>query len=132
MDEIQIYTRKDDQAGVTVMQIRGHIDTATSGHLEKELQRVLRARSFRIVIELSGVDYVSSAGWGIFLSEIRRIRQQGGDLRLAGMRPEVLEVYELLEFRSVLVHHADLAAALESFAAVSAAAGRDPDSAPGG
>jgi anti-sigma B factor antagonist len=132
MDAIHIYSRKDEGADITVITIHGHIDTTTSVSLEKELQRVLRGRGYRIVIDLAGVDYISSAGWGIFLSEIRRIRQQGGDLRLAGMKAEVLEVYEMLEFRSVLAHYASLPEALESFAAIEVASGAGPLRSPGG
>lgn len=132
MDAIHIYSRKDEGADVTVITIHGHIDTTTSVSLEKELQRVLRGRSYRIVIDLAGVDYISSAGWGIFLSEIRRIRQQGGDLRLAGMKAEVLDVYEMLEFRSVLAHYASLPEALASFAAIEVASGAGQERGPGG
>jgi len=116
MDSIHIHARQHEQTGATVIAVHGFLDTATSVDLEKELQRVLRARCWQVVIDLSGVDYISSAGWGIFLSEIRHIRQQGGDLRLVGMKPEVYEVYELLEFRSVLTHHRTLDEACAGFA----------------
>jgi len=116
MDSIHIHARRHEPTGATVIAVHGFLDTATSVDLEKELQRVLRARCWQVVIDLSGVDYISSAGWGIFLSEIRHIRQQGGDLRLVGMKPEVYEVYELLEFRSVLAHHCSLDEACAGFA----------------
>jgi anti-sigma B factor antagonist len=48
------------------------------------------------------VDYISSAGWGIFIGEIKEIRNHGGDLKLAGMVPDVYEVFQLLEFQSIL------------------------------
>ncbi len=115
MESIQIHSRRHEPSGATVITVHGFIDTATSAELEKELQRILRSRCFRIVIDLTGVDYISSAGWGIFLSEIRRIRQQGGDLCLVGMKAEVREVYELLEFRSVLTHYHALSEAVASF-----------------
>jgi anti-anti-sigma factor len=115
MDSIHIHSRAHEPSGATVITVHGFIDTATSADLEKELQRILRSRCYRIVIDLTGVDYISSAGWGIFLSEIRRIRQQGGDLCLVGMKVEVREVYELLEFRAVLNHFHTLAEAVDSF-----------------
>ncbi len=122
MDSIRIHTRRHEAVEAVSIAVHGHIDTATSVELEKELQRVLRQKQYRIVIDLHGVEYISSAGWGIFLSEIRRIRQQGGDLRLAGMKPEVYDVYELLEFRTVLAHFPDQDEALASFAEVDAGA----------
>lgn len=128
MDSIHIHSRRHDPSGATVITVHGFLDAATSVELEKELHRVLRARSFRLIVDLTGVDYISSAGWGIFLSEIRHIRQQGGDLCLVGMKPEVFEVYELLEFRSVLRHFETLPEAAGQFAAATAGA---PDALPG-
>ena len=49
-----------------------------------------------------GVDYISSAGWGIFISHIKDVRDHGGDIKLANMIPNVYEIYELLEFDNVL------------------------------
>jgi hypothetical protein len=51
---------------------------------------------------LGNVDYISSAGWGIFISEIKSIRENGGDLKLVRMVPDVYEIFELLEFHHIL------------------------------
>ncbi len=70
---------------------------------------------FHIVIDLGNVDYVSSAGWGIFISEIKGIREKGGDLKLVGMIPEVYEVFELLEFHYILKAFDTLQDAIKDF-----------------
>ena len=108
-----------------VIAAHGLLDTATSVELEKVLQRILKQRRFRLIVDLTAVTYISSAGWGIFLSELRRIRQQGGDLCLVGMRPEVFEVYELLEFRSVLAQYPTVPEAIAAFAPVESGAPAD-------
>jgi hypothetical protein len=61
------------------------------------------------------VEYISSAGWGIFISEIREIREHGGDLKLAGMVPDVKEVFDLLEFENILQAYTDSDLAVASF-----------------
>jgi len=61
------------------------------------------------------VEYISSAGWGIFISEIREIREHGGDLKLAGMIPDVREVFDLLEFENILQSYTDADLAVASF-----------------
>jgi anti-anti-sigma regulatory factor len=47
-------------------------------------------------------NYVSSGGWGAFLSAAKSAREAGGDLLLAGMRAEVFDAFELLEYDKVL------------------------------
>ena len=108
-----------EQAGshyqIAVVRVLGQIDTSTSHELERRLQYLLKDHQFEIVIDLSRVTYISSAGWGIFISEIRGIRENGGDLKLVGMTPEVAEVFELLEFHNILESFKTVAAAVEKF-----------------
>ncbi len=61
------------------------------------------------------MDYISSAGWGIFISEIKGIKENNGDLKLARMIPEVYEVFELLEFHYILKAYDTLDEAVEAF-----------------
>ncbi|MBD3218160.1 MAG: anti-sigma factor antagonist [candidate division Zixibacteria bacterium] len=103
MDEIKISLDAGGTEGeISVVRVDGVIDTMTSSELEKVMSSLMDQSRYNIVIDLGGVDYISSAGWGIFISNIREIRQNEGDLKLAGMIPNVYEIYELLEFDSIL------------------------------
>ncbi|NIP43857.1 MAG: STAS domain-containing protein [candidate division Zixibacteria bacterium] len=103
MDEIKIsLDAGGTDGGISVVRVDGVIDTMTSSELEKVMSSLIDQARYNIVIDLGGVDYISSAGWGIFISNIREIRQNEGDLKLAGMIPNVYEIYELLEFDSIL------------------------------
>lgn len=87
---------------ITLLTVKGSIDTVTSPEFEEKFLSVLKANKFKLVIDLSGVDYISSVGWGLFVSEIKKIREQKGDVLLAGMTPEVAEIFELLEFNTFM------------------------------
>src|SRR5258706_16179619 len=116
MKGIDVYVEEAAQnRGVSVLRVSGYVDTTTSPDLERRLQALLRDKRFHIVVDLSGVEYISSAGWGIFISEIREIREQGGDLKLAGMIPDVREVFDLLEFENILQAFPDPDLAVSSF-----------------
>jgi anti-sigma B factor antagonist len=103
MEGIQLSVEKTGiRNSISVIKVGGYIDTTTSSELEHALSTLLKSGSYNIVIDLGNVDYVSSAGWGIFISEIKGIREKGGDLKLVRMIPEVYEVFELLEFHYIL------------------------------
>ena len=87
---------------ISIIKVGGYIDTTTSAELEHSLESLLSANNYNIIIDLGNVDYISSAGWGIFISEIKGIRERGGDLKLVNMIPDVYEVFELLEFHYIL------------------------------
>jgi anti-sigma B factor antagonist len=103
MEGIQVSVEKvGPQSDISIIRVGGYIDTTTSSELERALDSLLKAGVYWIIIDLGNVDYISSAGWGIFISEIKGIRERGGDLKLAGMIPDVHEVFELLEFHYIL------------------------------
>lgn len=87
---------------IHVINARGYIDTVTAPELEKYLLELMRKKAYKLVVNLKDVSYISSAGWGIFVSELRDIRENGGDLVLVEMSPDVYDVYELMEFSSIL------------------------------
>jgi anti-sigma B factor antagonist len=103
MKGIDVYVEEAVQnRGVSVLRVSGYVDTTTSPELERRMQALLREKRYHIVVDLSRVEYISSAGWGIFISEIREIREHGGVLKLAGMVADVREVFDLLEFENIL------------------------------
>lgn len=116
MEGIQLSVK---QAGannnISVIKVGGYIDTTTSAELEHSLDSLLDSNSYNIVIDLTNVDYISSAGWGLFISEIKGIREKGGDLKLVNMIPDVYEVFELLEFHYILKAFDSLDEAMADF-----------------
>lgn len=87
---------------LTVLSVKGFIDTNTASEFDKSFQSALAEKKFKLIVDLKDVTYVSSAGWGLFVGEIKRIRTQKGDLFLVAMSPEVEEAYELLQFSTIL------------------------------
>jgi anti-sigma B factor antagonist len=114
-----------------LISLKGTIETTNASTLEEALERLINERCFRIAVDLSGVTYISSAGWGIFISEIKRIRGNGGDIKLAAMTPEVREVFDLLEFNNILKPYPTRDEALLAFAAPSGSESPEPESHPG-
>ena len=120
MNDISIsFTKPEDNPDVSVISVKGYVDTTTSTELEESLKRLLGKGRYDIVIDLGNVNYISSAGWGIFISEIKEIRENGGDLKLAAMIGDVYEVFELLEFQTILESFDTVEEAVGSFGDVS-------------
>lgn len=132
IDDISIsFSKPEINPEVSVISVRGFVDTTTSGELEHSLKRLLKQGQFNIVVDLGGVNYISSAGWGIFISEIKEIRENGGDLKLASMIGEVYEVFELLEFQTILESFDSVDKAADSFGSPAGNSAKDqeePDS----
>ena len=77
MEGIQVSVEKAGvHHNIAIIKVGGYIDTTTSAELEHALDGLLKAGTYDIVIDLGNVDYISSAGWGIFISEIKGIREK--------------------------------------------------------
>ena len=112
---ISISLSETDPSGISDIRVDGVIDTITASELEQVIDSLVKRERFRIVIDLAGVDYISSAGWGIFISNIKLVRQNNGDIKLANMIENVREIYELLEFENVLRAYDSLSEAHAGF-----------------
>lgn len=116
MEGIQVSTEvRGTRNQVSVIKVGGYIDTTTSSEVERALNGLLKQGRYQIVIDLGNVDYISSAGWGIFISEIKAIRENNGDLKLVRMIPDVYEIFELLEFHHILDVYDSIEEAVQKF-----------------
>jgi len=101
---------------VAVVSVTGNIDATTAPDLAAALSTQIQAGGTRLVADLSGVGYTSSAGLRALLGTLKEARAHGGDLRLAGVRPTVFRVLELSGFTSILKYFPDVDGAVQSFA----------------
>jgi anti-anti-sigma factor len=101
---------------VAVIEIEGFVDTAMANEFEQAVKSILNSKCYKIIIDLNSVEYVSSAGWAIFLSYIKEVHKNGGDIKLVRMQIEVYEIFELLELYFILRAYATLEEAISDFA----------------
>lgn len=83
---------------VEVLTLVGELDAHTVSELDAALQQCLSNGRYRIVVNGSGLQYISSAGLGVFLGHIDEIRDKGGDLAICELHPRVFDVFDLLGF----------------------------------
>ena len=122
MEGIQVSTEiAGSRNHISIIKVGGYIDTTTSSELERALDSLLKQGRFFIIVDLGNVDYISSAGWGIFISEIKSMRENGGDLKLVRMVPDVYEIFELLEFHHILDVYDTVDEAINKFEVLEAA-----------
>lgn len=88
----------DDTGKIMVVKLQGYIDQTNSYGLQKVFNDIISSGCHSVIVDFSDVMYISSAGWGIFVGEIKHFRDNDGDIKLANMSPDIYEVYQMLEF----------------------------------
>lgn len=111
VQEYRVGSLKD----IVLLKASGYIDTNTSPELQRKMGQVIDDGGVQLVVDMGAVQYVSSAGWGVFVGEIRRVQERGGDLKITQMSPEVYEVFEMLEFHRIISSYENLEEAILDF-----------------
>jgi anti-anti-sigma factor len=101
----------------TVVRITGSVDGLTADALLAALQEQIEAGNTRLIADLSGVSYTSSAGLRALLATVKQARSAGGDFRLASVMPPVHKVLEMSGFTTILKLYPDVELAVASFPA---------------
>jgi stage II sporulation protein AA (anti-sigma F factor antagonist) len=89
--------------GAMVMAPSGRLDSVTSNELEKRLVARIDAGDRRLVLDMAGVEYISSAGLRVLLMAAKRLKEPPAALVLCGLGPSVRTVLELAGFLPLFV-----------------------------
>lgn len=82
-----------DAPGRAQLALAGQLDGATHAELDRVITRLLDDPALNtLVLDLAGLDYISSAGLGVLLKTQKRLMAGGGRLRLAGVNPHVRDI----------------------------------------
>ncbi len=88
------------------MAVVGEIDLYTAPRLQAEFARLLQeSATTRVVIDMSGVEFCDSTGMNVLLSALKRLRERGGALEVAGPRPAVRKILQVTGLDSVFTVH---------------------------
>ncbi|MGI8783775.1 MAG: STAS domain-containing protein [Acidobacteriota bacterium] len=103
--------QKSFQDDLSILSVDGFIDAHTAPQFEQAVQSEMDAARLRIIVNCEKLTYISSAGLGVFMSFIEEIREQGGDIKICGLVPNVRQVFDILGFPTLfdLVDNVDAA-----------------------
>ena len=99
-NKMEIVTREKPPA--TIVSVKGRIDAMTSAEFETHLSSLRRQDKIQLIINLSDLEYISSAGLRVILSAAKDIKAGKGHLLFCGLKGAVKEIFEISGFCSIL------------------------------
>jgi anti-sigma B factor antagonist len=103
------------QQQVAVVGAQGRIDSSTAGQLGEVLSQVIEDGHTQLVLDIGGVDYMSSAGLRELVTALKKLRAKDGDMRIAQVSERVYEVLELSGLSTIFEIFKDPTEAANSF-----------------
>jgi anti-sigma B factor antagonist len=106
------YTVTEDD--IVCVVLAGSLDVATAPQVRDLLIRLIDEGRYRLVLELSAVDFVDSIGLGVFVGVVHRLRPHDGSLAVAAPSPQTRKVFEITQLVRVLPLFDSLGSAIEA------------------
>jgi anti-sigma B factor antagonist len=97
---MDISVQQSDQ--ISIVSIAGSIDALTADQVTGCIDERISSGEKYLVLDLSEVEFMSSAGLRVILGAMKETRQQGGDLYLAGAQAGVDRVLKMSGFSKIL------------------------------
>lgn len=89
------FSLKRDQRGVVVVEVDGQLIVGNRQELKQRVLDALDGGARKFVIDFTRTGYIDSSGLGVLVSLSKKIREQGGELRLAGLNEDLQTLFEL-------------------------------------
>ncbi|PKG31245.1 STAS domain-containing protein [Methanoregula sp.] len=96
---MEVACRKEKNT--VIVSVTGRMDALCSMDFEKILDEQIAAGETRFILDLSGLEYISSAGLQCVLTTAKKLEPRQGDLILAALKGTVKEVFEISGFSSI-------------------------------
>ena len=93
--------RMIERRPVGLLVLQGYVDSMDSMALERAIDEIYAQDVFDIVLDVTQVSHISSAGWSVIVSKLSLLGEKRGFFRFAGMRPDVLQVFRLVGFENI-------------------------------
>jgi anti-sigma B factor antagonist len=100
------------QTGSNVLALKGEIDLHVSPSVTSSLNEVIDKKPERLVVDLSDVSYIDSAGLAVLIGAMQRVEGYGGKFALTGLQETVRSIFEISRLDQVFQIFPDMDAAL--------------------
>ena len=91
------------------------INALITDEIRERIIKVFDNSNSKVIIDLKGVEYIDSSGFGCFLSVMKAARNNYGVLKFANPEPRVMELFQTLHLHTVFQIYDDIDACIRSF-----------------
>ena len=85
-----------------IVSVEGRMDAVSTPEFEQTLGGWIDEGNIRFIVDLAGLDYISSAGLRGILTSVKRLKAAGGQMVLTSLHGTVKEVFEISGFNTII------------------------------
>jgi len=96
MADFNVSSRTDGD--INLIYVNGYLDAHTAPELENEFNKLIKKKQFKVVVNFGNLNYISSAGLGVFMAYVETMRENDGDIKFSNLKDDVYSIFDLLGF----------------------------------
>jgi anti-sigma B factor antagonist len=104
-----------EQNGITIFVLEGRVDSEGAVDLDLALQAATSEGKHKMILDMSEVRYINSAGLRTLADILTQNKNNGGDLKLNNLNPKVRRVFQIIGFDKFFAIYATIEEALADF-----------------
>ncbi|NBU97299.1 MAG: anti-sigma factor antagonist [Spirochaetia bacterium] len=102
--------------GILVVYLEGRLDVSVANEVEEGLSELIDSGDHRkVVLNMDGIDYMSSSGFRACISTLRKLNAKEGALKMCNIKPAVKRIFDVIELTSLFDIYSSEEEALNSF-----------------
>ena len=109
------FTTRKDPKGVLIVEVDGQLIVGNRQEFKQKVLDALDAGERKFLVDFTATGYIDSSGLGVLVSLSKKIRDEGGELRLAGLNDDLKTLFELTKLDTLFAISDSAADALKGF-----------------
>ena len=109
------FTTSKHPTGVLIVEVEGQLIVGNRQELKATIQQALDNGERKLLVDFAKTGYIDSSGLGALVSISKKVREQGGELRLSGLNEDLRSLFELTKLDTLFQISESRDRALESF-----------------
>ncbi len=103
------------QDGIYILRIHGNLDMLNAGILKERLNNFISQNEIKVILDLGGVNFIDSSGFGLIMSLNDKLSEAGGGLRIAKVSKTIRQIFKISKISSVVQLFETTEEAIKSF-----------------
>lgn len=112
--DLKLTVAADNRDGVSLYRLTGSLEIANVAEAKELTAPAFQSESPKILFDLSGIDYIDSAGLGFLIGTLRRANQAKGTVSVCGLSAYLTGVFKIVNLQNILEIFPDEEKALEA------------------
>jgi anti-sigma B factor antagonist len=105
VDNLRLVTRTRERDGLPILEVKGEIDVFTAPLFKQAVVNLVSEGNRHLFLDMSGVEFMDSSGFGTLLGATKRLRPEGGSMHLFACSPTIERMLHLIRLDMIVGVH---------------------------